>query len=266
MATAAIVRPEPVRVLPARENRFFATLAIVMALVVVAAFSTQLAMGRSTFGSPLRVHVHAIAFMGWVALFVAQSNFASHGAMALHRPLGWFSLAWIALMTGAASWVIVMMARNGTVPFFFTPQQFLITDPLVLVVFIGLTAWAITMRRKTEWHARLHICAMAALMGPAFGRLLPMPLMIPYAFEAAALAGVMFPIAGMIHDLRRRGKVHPAWAYGTAILVASVPLGDAIAYSPIGSSLYAAVTAGSRGASVDPLAYAMPPIGPVTGR
>ena len=61
---------------PARageELGFYPIMAIAMALIVVVGFSTQLAMGRSTFASPLRVHVHAVLFMGWVALFVAQS-------------------------------------------------------------------------------------------------------------------------------------------------------------------------------------------------
>ena len=62
---------------PAADHRFAATLAIAMALVVVAGFSLQLAMGRSTFESPLRVQVHAVAFMGWVALFVAQTWLAA---------------------------------------------------------------------------------------------------------------------------------------------------------------------------------------------
>lgn len=267
MATTAVARPDPVRVLPGRENRFFAGLAIAMAIVVVAGFSTQLAMGRSTFASPPRVHFHAIAFMGWVALFVAQSQFASRGTMHLHRRLGWFALGWMGLMTVAAIWVIVAMARNGTVPFFFKPQQFLVTDPMILVTFIGLTGWAIALRRRTEWHARLHICAMAALMGPAFGRLLPMPLLVPYAFEAAVVAGIVFPLFGMAHDLRRRGKVHPAWLWGAGILLASVPVGDAIAYSPLGAAVYRAATAGSPGASIAPLAFgAPPPSGPITGR
>ncbi len=266
MATAAIHEP-PARILPPSENRFFARLAIAMAIVVIAGFSFQLAMGRSTFASPLRVHVHAVAFMGWIALFVAQSNFASRGSMDLHRKLGWFSIAWIALMLVAAIWVIVMMVRNATVPFFFPPQVFLINDPMVLVVFAGLTGWAIAKRRQTEWHARLHVCAMAVLIAPAFGRLLPLPLLVPYAFEAAALPGLAFPIIGMVHDKRRRNRIHPAWLWGTAVLLANIAVSHAIAYSAVGAAIYQAVTDGSPGAAVDPLGYPPPPQGPLmTGR
>ena len=73
MATLAFDRP---RDEVASDHRFAATMAIVMALVVAAGFSTQLAMGRSTFASPLRVHFHAVAFMGWVALFRCPTGIA----------------------------------------------------------------------------------------------------------------------------------------------------------------------------------------------
>ena len=244
----------------ARGERFFGMLAIAMAVTVVAGFSTQLGMGRSTFASPARVHFHAIIFMGWVAISVAQTWFATRGPMALHRKLGWLALGWMVLMVVAALTVIVTMARNATVPFFFTPQQFLIGDPVTLVGFVGLTAAAVVMRKRTDWHARLHIGGMTMLMGPAFGRLLPMPFLPPYAFEIACMAGAVFPLAGMMRDWRRRGAVHPAWGVGLAVLVATIGATDLIAYSKLGDRIYAATVAGTPGESVPGLAYAAPPV------
>ena len=267
MATLVVPNEPAARVVPPRELGFFAITATVMALVVVAGFSLQFAMGRSTFASPLRVHVHAFAFMGWVAIFLTQSWFAAHGSMALHRRLGWVGAGWVVLMLAAATWVIVSMMRRGTVPFFFTPQQLLAGDPLSLICFAGLTWWAVTLRRQTEWHARLHICAMAAIIAPAFGRIIPMPLLIPYAFEISVLLGLMFPIAGMIHDMRRRGSIHRAWWAGSGAILATLILTDLIAYSPVGGALYQAVVAGSPGESVPGLAYPPPPSSPlITGR
>ena len=244
---------------PKRTDHFFGVLAVVMALVVVAGFSTQLTMGRSTFASPLRVHFHAVIFMGWVAIFVTQTWLATRGPIALHRKLGWLAMGWMVLMVLAALNVIVAMARNGTVPFFFTPQQFLIGDPLTLVGFIGLTLAAVTMRKRTDWHSRLQICATTMLMGPAFGRLLPMPFMTPYSFEIACLAGAVFPLAGIVRDARRSGSVHPAWSVGLATLVSVVGLTNVIAYSPVGDRIYAAAVAGSPGENVLGLVYPLPP-------
>ncbi len=244
---------------PARSGRFFGLLAVAMALTVVAGFSTQVTMGRSTFASPLRVHIHAVIFMGWVAIFVAQTWLATRGPIALHRRLGWLAMGWMVLMVLAALNVIVAMARNGTVPFFFTPQQFLIGDPLTLVGFVGLTVAAVRLRKRTDWHARLQICATMMLMGPAFGRLLPMPFMTPYAFEIACLAGAVFPLAGIVRDARRGRSVHPAWGVGLATLVAVLVLTNGIAYSSFGDRIYAAVVAGYPGEQVPGLAYPSPP-------
>jgi hypothetical protein len=262
MATIAIDTSEP-----ASDIRFAPKLAIAMALTVVAGFSVQLYLGRSTFASPLRVHFHALTFMGWVAIFVTQTWLATRGPLAWHRRLGWFAVGWVGLMLASALTVVVMQARRGMVPFFFVPQQLLIADPVTLLCFVALTGAAIARRHETDWHARLHVCAMAAIMGPAFGRLLPMPLLIPYAFESAVAAGLLFPLAGAIRDKRVRGLVHPAWGWGAAALIATMALADLIAYSPLGTTIYATVTAGSPGAAVPGLEFPPPPSGPLlTGR
>jgi len=123
------------------------------------------------------------------------------------------------------------------------------------------------MRRQTDWHRRLHFCGMSLLLGPAFGRLLPLPLLQPWAWEAAFAAGLLFPMAGIVADLRRRGNVHPAWRYGVGAMLACLVLTEAITYSPVGTALYRVVTNDSAGAAVAPLDFAPPPVGPlVTGR
>jgi len=252
---------------PAREERFFSTLAILMAMVIVAGFSTQFLMGRSTFASPVRVHVHAVLFMGWVGLFVAQSWLATRGPLVLHRKLGWIAAVWMALMVPAAIAVIIVMLRGGTAPFFFRPQEFLIGNPLSVFFFVGFTVAAIAMRKRTDWHARLHICGMTMIMGPGFGRLLPMPLLIPYAFEVTGVVASVFLIAGMIRDKRKFDRVHPAWWLGLAAMAALIVLPKILAPTAVGESLYAATVAGTPGENVDGMAFAPPPAGPLmTGR
>lgn len=250
-----------------RDNGFFLGGAVAMTLVLVAGFSVQLAMGRSSFAAPLLVHAHAVVFMGWVGIYLLQNVFAATGRQDLHRPLGWIAAAWLVPMLVLGCAVTVAMAQRGQVPFFFTPLQFLVFDPLSLFTFAGLTVAAILLRRQTDWHRRLHFCAMAVLLGPGFGRLLPMPLLAPWAWEATVVACLLFPLAGVVADLRRDGRVHPAWGAGLAALLGFVVLTEVITYSPAGQVLYRAVTAGSPGADVAPLDFPAPPPGPqVTGR
>jgi len=249
------------------DERFFLRGAIIMTLLIIAGFSLQLAMGRSSFASPIRVHLHAFLFMGWVAIYLLQNIFVATGRMHLHRKLGWIAAFWMIPMIVMGCVVTVAMVRAGHAPFFFTPLQFLIFDPMTVFTFAGLTGAAIINRRRTEWHRRLHFCGMSLLLGPAFGRLLPMPLLQPWAYETTFIAILLFPLAGMLADVRRSGAVHPAWKWGVGVIFASFLLTEAITFSPLGTAIYDRVTAGSPGASLPPLAFGVPPVGPrMTGR
>lgn len=249
------------------DERFFLKAAIAMAVTIVVGFSFQWWMGRSTFLSPVRVHAHAIVFMGWVAIYLLQNVFVATDRNNLHRRLGWVGAGWIVPMVAMGLYVTVAMVRRGQVPFMFRPLQFLVFDCVAVLTFAGLTIAAIRMRNRTEWHRRLHFCAMAMLLAPAFGRLLPTPFMIPLAWEACFAAGLIFPLVGMIADRRRTGRVHPAWAWGVGTMLASLVLVELLTYSPLGPPLYDAATRGSPGAAIAPLDYPPAPIGPLmTGR
>ncbi|MBO9713595.1 MAG: hypothetical protein J7495_11820 [Sphingomonas sp.] len=234
-------------------------MAIVMALIVFTGFTFHLAMGRSTFAKPLIVHAHAVVFMGWIVIYLLQNLFVATGNKALHRRLGWLGAGWIVAMIILGTAVTVRMVRLGEAPFFFTPLNFLVFDPLTVTFFAGLTAAAIALRRQTDWHRRLHYCGMALLLGPAISRMLPSPLLMPYAFEAAFVPLLVFPAIGAVADIRRTGRVHPAWWYGMAAMVAMLLVTEAVTHSPAGIALYDAVTAGSPGAEVPPLAFGAPP-------
>jgi hypothetical protein len=245
----------------AAADAFFRTLAILMALTVVAGFTLQFARGFSSLSARPLVHIHGIAFMVWVAIFVTQSWLATRGPIALHRRLGWFGALWVVVLVIMGSWITVDVIQRGTAPFFFQPQHFLIGNPLSALVFAGLVYSAIRLRRQPDWHMRLQICAMTTIMGPAFGRLLPMPFLIPYAFEAAGIAGMVFAIAGMIRDRRKYGRVHLAWYWGLGAFLAVIPVTQLLAASSVGDALYASVTAGHPGANVPGMEYPAPPPG-----
>jgi len=249
------------------DERFFLKCAIAFAVIIAAGFSFQLGMGRSTFASPIRVHIHALLFMGWMTIFLLQNILVSIGRVDLHRKLGWIAAGWMVAMVVSGFVVTVAMVRNGVVPFFFRPLQFLIFDPLTILAFAGLTVAAVVNRRRTDWHRRLHVVGMALLLGPAFGRLLPMPFLPPYAWEVTFLTCLAVFAIIIALDSRRRGSVHPAWKYGVACWLGTFVLIEALTYSPIGAGIYDRVAAGYPGAAVDPLAFPPPPKGPLmTGR
>ncbi len=255
MASVADHRRERI----ASDEGFFLTMAIVMTLTIVIAFSFNLAMGRSSFDAPPLIHAHAIIFMGWVAIYLMQNVLITSGAVALHRRLGWVAVGWIGLMLIVGPAVTIMDVRRVHQPFFFRPQHFLIFDTIELIGFAVLIAAGIAQRRNTAWHRRLNYCAMALMMEPAFGRLFPSPLLIPYAFEATALGALVFPIVGIVADLRRTGQIHPAWLVGLSGMLLTTLATEVITYSPVGDAIYRVATVGSPGAAVAPLDFPPPP-------
>ncbi|MEJ0064265.1 MAG: hypothetical protein WDM85_01705 [Caulobacteraceae bacterium] len=125
---AAIAEPLPS--FSSRDDRgFFLGGAIAMAVTIAAGFSLQLAMGRSSFGAPPLIHAHAIAFMGWVVIYLTQNILVASGNVALHRRLGWLAAGWVVLMVVLGCAVTAFDIRVVHVPFFFRPAQFLVFDP-----------------------------------------------------------------------------------------------------------------------------------------
>jgi hypothetical protein len=238
------------------DTRFFLVMAFVMSGTIVAGFSLNLVAGRSSFAVPAIFHVHALVFFGWVALYLAQNFLVGNGSVALHRRLGWLAALWVPMMVVLGTAMTVLSVQRGA-PFFFDAREFLFSNPLQLLLFAGLVAAAITLRRQTDWHRRLMYCGMAILTGPGLGRLLPMPLLMPYAWWAALIAVLVFPVIGAIADQRRTGRVHPAWAWGIASMLVVQLIADGLAFSPLGTAVTRSVMDGTPG-SHRPMTPAFP--------
>lgn len=243
---------------PIENTRFFTIMAFAISFVIVAGFSVNVAMGRSTFVVPWPYHLHAAIFMGWVALYLAQHLTASANNRRLHVLLGQTAYALIPAMVLAGSFIMVVVARRTGGPFFFHASEFLWSNLMLLWCFGALAWWALRRRRYTGWHRRLMLCAMAILTAPGLGRLLPLPLMIPYSWTITTFVTFLFPLIGMVYDWRREGRVHPACLWGLGIYVATFAVSMLLAFSPFGIAVTEWVVAGSPGAE-RPLEAFLPP-------
>jgi hypothetical protein len=240
------------------ERRFFMIMALVMASIIVAGFTFNLAMGRSTFAAPAIYHAHGIVFMGWLGLWVAQAVTIATGRRSLHIRLGKVAYAWIPLMVALGIGIMVAVARRNGGPFFFSVNEFLVSNIAGVLCFGGLALWSLRTERHNGWHRRLMFSAMVILLGPGIGRLLPMPLLIPNAWTISFAVTLIFPAIAMAADLRRYGRVHPALWWGTGINL-SVFVGSVLlAYSPLGYAITEAVIADTPGAE-RPMAAFLPP-------
>ena len=240
------------------ERRFFLIMALAMSATIVAGFALNLAMRRSSFAVPAFFHVHAIVFMGWIALYVAQAITIASGRRALHITLGKLAYLWIPLMVAAGTMMVILVARRTGGPFFFSVNEFMIGNLSGLLCFGGLALWALRRGRHSGWHRRLMLCAMTVLVGPGLGRLLPLPLMIPNGWTISFIATLIFPAIAMLWDLRRRGRVHPAYWWGTGINVTAFTASLLLANSALGLALTSMVIEGTPGAA-RPMAAFLPP-------
>lgn len=240
------------------DARFFAGMAFAMSAIIVAGFSLQLAMGRSSFDAPLVYHVHGVISMGWIALYLAQHMTAASGNWTVHVRLGKLAYIWIAAMVASGCTIMIAVARRNGGPFFFDVNEFLISNLALLLCFGGLAYWALLRQRHTGWHRRLMLVAMAMLTGPGLGRLLPLPLMIPYSWTTTIALTFVFPVIGMMADLRRNRRIHPAYLWGTGVYAAIFLASMLLASSEWGLAMTEAIIAGTPGAERPMQAY-LPP-------
>lgn len=218
-------------------RRFYLFMSLVMAATIVGGFGqTVPADFAMKPGLPLILHIHGAVFTTWVVLFVAQPAFIARGSTALHRKVGWVGavLALAMLTMGIAATLYAV--RNDLVPSFFPPRIFLVMNIVGILTFGGLVAGGIALRKRSEWHKRLMLCATISILGPGLGRLLPMG-----SFGAAAplvMFGViaLFAFAGPIFDVIVRRKVHPAYYWGVSAILVSMMIIPPLAFSPLGGA------------------------------
>jgi len=234
MATAAGV--------DTRDQLFWQKMALGIALFIVFGFVQFSARGFVDVAKvPAHIHLHGVVMLCWLSLTVVQPWLVGRDNLALHRRLGWLGLALAAAVAvlGSYSGIYATITRHQ--PPFFTPPYFLALTQVGIVAFAGLIAAAVIQRRRTDWHRRLMLGALILIMEPALGRILPMPLIMPWG-EWLALAFQLATL-GIVarHDLKTLGAVHPATiAAGLVITLTHVAV-ELLAITPAWAALTARV-------------------------
>jgi hypothetical protein len=225
----------------------FPVLAIgALSLVIVIGFARTYYL-RFLIDQPpmtVAVHIHGLLSTLWLILHFTQAKLIAANEYALHRRLGIFAAVVGAAMVVQGADMAIQSAANGHAPPGRDPVQFLTVSLGGATMFGAFLAGALLLRRKREWHQRLMFLASCVLILPAVGRLqfffdqisIPrrlVPLLVTIAFVA-------WP---MVNEWRKRGRVHPAWWIGGAVLIFSIPfrgwLGETAWWLPIGRWLVA---------------------------
>jgi hypothetical protein len=239
MATVATSQPRKQQAAAGAYDRmFYSGMAIAMAVTVFigfartyylsAYFGTHGTIGGRPFSTIIRVH--AMLFTTWVLLFTTQTLLVATHRVAIHRRLG------VAVGVVAAMMIVVGtatardLARSGGAPPGIDPLAFLAIPLGDMAVFSVLIATALYLRRKKEAHKRLMLLAFTAILAAAVARF---PSVLPlgplWFFGLTFLPILAF---GITYDLVTRRRVHPAYLWGGALLILSVPVRLMISSTP----------------------------------
>lgn len=212
------------------QPRFYVRMSATFIAVAVLGFlpTYWMPMARGTLATPPIVHLHAVLFFAWTALFYAQTSLAASRDLRRHREVGvaGVSLATAMLLVGLAT-AIIGMRRGDAAGFGPAARQFLLVSVSAILLFASLVGVALVNVRNPEVHERLMLVATASILQAPVGRVFafffgakpggpPPPIVVTVQ---PGLVIDLLIVAAMIHDRRTRGRVHPAyWAGGASVL------------------------------------------------
>jgi hypothetical protein len=206
------------------ERRFYVAAAIGAILVVFAGFARTYYL-KGVFGAPAipeLVHVHGIVMTSWFLLFLVQVGLVATRRTNIHRKVGVGGTVLAALMVTVSVATAISAARRGVSPGP-PPLVFLVIPLGDLLVFSILVAAGISLRKKLATHKRLMLMASMGILTPAIAR-------IPLEFIATGGPLVFFGLTDLVIlavvgiDTVRNRRLHPAFAWGALLVIASQPL------------------------------------------
>jgi len=199
----------------ARHDRaFFLAMGLAILATVVAGFGPSY-FWRNPSAPPLTplLQVHGLAATAWILLFLAQVGLVAARRTDLHRKLGAAGIV-VALMLFVTGWAISVAVRGWT--------ERLVFSAGALLMFAGYLLTALHQRRNPAAHKRLMLLATLSVLAPAISRLgLPF---VPHNSFGPNFATLGFLVPMLAYDLWvRRGRVHPALAWGGVVFVVMLP-------------------------------------------
>jgi hypothetical protein len=216
-----------------RRDRLYPWVALLAALIIFAGFGRTFYL-RSVSGAPALsalLVVHGLVMTSWFVVFGLQVWLVASGRTGVHRRVGLLGLVVAVLVVIVGVAAAIDAGRRGASPApDVSPLMFMAVPLFDMPVFGLLVGVALWHRRRPDVHKRLMLLATLGMLTPAIARI-PLGFIQqggPPVFFGLALLLVLACIAA---DTARSGRLHPAFAWGGALIVAMLPLRLLIATS-----------------------------------
>jgi hypothetical protein len=216
---------------------FYVWMAGACALIAIGGFAPTywLQLPAGTFvGSPL-LHLHGLLFSAWTLFFLMQTTLVATGRAARHRVWGLLGISLAtAMVLVAFAAADEVLERRLAAGFGDHARAFHIVSTSMAALFGVLVCAAIAYIPRPEIHKRLMLLATITILPPAIARVfyvvnvgmaagmrpgLAGPRTVESVMTSAIIADLLI-VAAMAYDWRTRGRVHPAYLIGGALIAA----------------------------------------------
>lgn len=223
MGTKATILPGLLAPRRQSEHRFFAWLAITVALLVFIGFSRTYYL-RTLFKTPkltIFLHFHAAVMTGWIALFAVQTFLISSNRTRVHRVLGAFGAGYAVLVVLMGYSATVFAARREVlehsefVSSFLTVLALELTQMALFAAFVVFGVW---WRNRGGYHKRLMLLATFCMLPNPIVRLFVWAGFGSNIVILSLWASLVAAVA--LLDWMRNGRLHPAFGFGATITIA----------------------------------------------
>lgn len=212
------IQPQPgltkVRASPTRSG-YFATVALIVLGLTLLGFSDNLLtnVGQPSNSDPKFI-IHGLFCLGWMVLFVVQTQLVRLGHVRWHRTLGLAGTIVAAGVVLSTLWVFIAVWKGwAEMPVWARANRLLLPSFGVLVLA------ALLRRRRPDWHRRLMLMATLYMLEPVLSRAFdPFPGVLDrftepqvdaawWAFFVVTWNGLFASL--FIHDRLCLGRIHP---------------------------------------------------------
>jgi len=226
MASEALMGVAPGR--PARfapyhrwDRNFFLTYVVLIWFGILNGFVPEIVehIAKNKPPYPIIIHIHAIAFVGWLTVLTVQVLLIRRSRRDLHKKLGVLAMGLAAAMIviGPATAIVMQRYHWGTPesePAFLSVQ---LTD---ILAFAGLAGAAFALRGDSSAHKRLILLATLYISDAGFARFLGGGVhsllgdgLVSY-MAGLYLANDTLILGLGAYDLVTRRRLHPAYIVG----------------------------------------------------